>query len=143
MTLRWGLVFLLVFLFTTGCATTRKQQMGQIEQLSSRLDSLEGEIQNINEEINTLHDKIDRLSSSWAQGSKRSYFSPKNSSALKLSVKQIQRALKNAGYYKGTIDGKMGPKTRMAIKEFQKDNGLRPDGIVGEKTAEKLSNYLD
>ena len=33
-----------------------------------------------------------------------------------------------------TADGVVGPKTRAAIKRFQRANGLEPDGIVGPKT---------
>lgn len=56
--------------------------------------------------------------------------------------KQIQIALQKAGFYKGRIDGKLGSQTKEAIREFQKANGLKPDGIVGKRTAEKLSKYL-
>lgn len=56
-------------------------------------------------------------------------------------VKDIQTALKNAGYYTGNIDGKIGPKTDSAIKTFQKDNGLKVDGVVGQKTWNLLSKY--
>lgn len=57
--------------------------------------------------------------------------------------KQIQMALKNAGFYKGPIDGNIGAKTRQAIKEFQTANGLKADGIVGRRTWEKLNKYLN
>ena len=57
-------------------------------------------------------------------------------------IKQIQASLKKAGFYKGEIDGKMGPRTRRAIKEFQKAKKLNPDGVVGSKTWEMLSQYL-
>lgn len=57
-------------------------------------------------------------------------------------VKKIQMALQKAGYYKGEIDVKLGPRTKRAIKEFQKAKKLSPDGIVGEKTWEALSQYL-
>ncbi|MCX7661352.1 MAG: peptidoglycan-binding protein, partial [Candidatus Omnitrophica bacterium] len=56
--------------------------------------------------------------------------------------RQIQYALKKAGFYKGKIDGKIGPQTRQAIREFQKANNLKVDGIVGEKTWQKLQRYL-
>ena len=52
-------------------------------------------------------------------------------------------ALANAGYYDGKIDGKIGSVSTKAIKEFQKDNGLKVDGIVGGQTWAKLSEYLD
>ena len=57
-------------------------------------------------------------------------------------AKQIQTALKNAGFYKGQIDGKIGPQTKRAIKDFQKANKLNPDGVVGLKTWEELKRYL-
>lgn len=57
-------------------------------------------------------------------------------------AKDIQTALKNAGYDPGKIDGKIGPETTSAIKAFQKYNGLKDDGIVGQKTWNLLSKYL-
>lgn len=57
-------------------------------------------------------------------------------------VKQIQVALKEANFYKGEIDGKIGPQTKRAIKAFQKSKGLEPDGVVGQKTWEELNRYL-
>lgn len=59
------------------------------------------------------------------------------------SKTQIQQALKNAGFYQGPIDGKIGSQTREAIQNFQAANGLKVDGVVGKQTWEKLSLYLD
>jgi len=59
-----------------------------------------------------------------------------------LTKKDIRQALKNAGYYNGTIDGKIGKNTKKAIIEFQKANGLKADGIVGSKTKSLLLQYL-
>lgn len=56
---------------------------------------------------------------------------------------EIQTALKNAGYYSGPIDGKVGPMTKKAIEEFQKANNLNPDAKVGTKTWVVLSKYLE
>lgn len=61
----------------------------------------------------------------------------------KPSNMEIQTALKNAGYYIGEIDGKIGPKTKKAIEEFQKANGLQADGKVGPKTWAALSSHLN
>ncbi|MCM8824497.1 MAG: peptidoglycan-binding protein [Candidatus Omnitrophica bacterium] len=66
----------------------------------------------------------------------------KGESFKKISVLQIQTALKNAGFSPGPIDGKLGAKTKKAIIEFQKREGLVPDGKVGPKTWERLSKYL-
>ena len=56
---------------------------------------------------------------------------------------EIQTALKNANFYTGAIDGKIGSMTKKAIEEFQKANGLKADGKVGPKTWETLSKYLN
>lgn len=58
------------------------------------------------------------------------------------TTKEIQTALKNAGFDSGSLDGKMGPRTRQAIKDFQKSKGLVPDGVVGPKTWTSLGKYL-
>lgn len=56
--------------------------------------------------------------------------------------RDVQTALKNAGFYTGSIDGKLGPKTKSAIQEFQKAKGLKVDGKLGPKTWAELEKYL-
>ena len=56
--------------------------------------------------------------------------------------KKIQTALKNAGLYQGSIDGKLGPASKRAIEAFQKNNGLKVDGKVGSKTWAALESHL-
>lgn len=63
------------------------------------------------------------------------------SAASKPDTMQIQKALAQAGYYQGTIDGIIGPKTRRAIRSFQEANGLKVDGKCGPLTWEKLKVY--
>ncbi|MDD5097757.1 MAG: peptidoglycan-binding domain-containing protein [Candidatus Omnitrophica bacterium] len=58
------------------------------------------------------------------------------------SANEIQTALKNAGFYTGSVDGKLGPKSKKAIEDFQSANGLKADGKVGPKTWEALGKYL-
>ena len=53
-------------------------------------------------------------------------------------VKQIQRKLKDWGYYKGNVDGVFGSQTFDAVKAFQRNNGLTVDGIVGSQTLAAL-----
>ena len=57
-------------------------------------------------------------------------------------TKEIQKALSNAGFDVGTIDGKIGPKTKKSIMDFQKAKGLKADGRVGAKTWAELEKYL-
>lgn len=68
---------------------------------------------------------------------------PKLSGPYKPTNKDVQIALRNAGFYKGEVDGVIGPKTRKAIEEFQAKNNLTVDGKVGPKTWTVLSKYLD
>jgi peptidoglycan hydrolase-like protein with peptidoglycan-binding domain len=65
------------------------------------------------------------------------------SGPYKPTAMEIQTALKNAGLYEGNVDGKVGPKTKAAIEEFQKANGLTADGKVGPKTWQALVKYLN
>ncbi len=61
----------------------------------------------------------------------------------KPTATEIQTALKNAGFYSGAVDGKIGLKTKKAISEFQKANGLIADGKIGPKTWGVLSGHLN
>ena len=52
-------------------------------------------------------------------------------------VKQIQKALAGAGLAV-IADGIYGQNTEDAVREFQKQNGLKADGVVGPATLAKL-----
>jgi peptidoglycan hydrolase-like protein with peptidoglycan-binding domain len=52
--------------------------------------------------------------------------------------RELQEALKAKGNDPGPIDGRMGPKTRAALKAFQEANGLKGTGQLDNQTAEKL-----
>lgn len=54
------------------------------------------------------------------------------------SVKTIQNNLKNKGY-DITIDSKYGNETKNIVTQFQKDNNIKIDGIVGLETLNKLN----
>ena len=62
----------------------------------------------------------------------------------KAMVKKVQIALKDNGYYLSyngrylKVDGLFQKYTEMAVKDFQKDKGLKVTGKVDEKTAKKL-----
>jgi len=62
-------------------------------------------------------------------------------SGFTIQTTMLQRALKNAGYYTGPIDGKTGSGTREAIRRFQEDNGLTADGVCGRQTWAKLKSH--
>lgn len=50
----------------------------------------------------------------------------------------LQRALVAAGYRPGAIDGQIGPRTKEAIRDFQRARGLVVDGVPGPQTLAAL-----
>lgn len=54
------------------------------------------------------------------------------------TIKLVQQALNDKGYDAGVADGIMGQKTKNAVEQFQKDNGLTIDGIIGKQVKEAL-----
>lgn len=50
-------------------------------------------------------------------------------------VYNAQKLLNDKGYSCGTADGVFGKKTDFAVRNFQQDNNLTVDGIVGKNTA--------
>jgi peptidoglycan hydrolase-like protein with peptidoglycan-binding domain len=57
-------------------------------------------------------------------------------------TQQIQLALQRAGFSPGPADGRLGPRTRSAIKNFQLAHGLKSDGKVGPMTWNKLESFI-
>ncbi|MBV9210826.1 MAG: peptidoglycan-binding protein [Acidobacteria bacterium] len=59
-------------------------------------------------------------------------------------IKAAQEVLFNLKYLtdRKYIDGYMGPKTKTALKHFQKRNGLNDDGLLGPHTLMKLNQPL-
>lgn len=57
-------------------------------------------------------------------------------------VKEAQEHLAKLGTSIGKIDGKLGPKTQAAIKDFQQKNGLAADGQATKDTLTKMSDAV-
>lgn len=138
------LVIVSLFIFSlSGCATARKQKDLEIQGLKNQVQALETQMQSKDEEINNLKDSLTK-----AQSEREIAVQNINKKGITSRVKsrpnnkQIQMALKNAGYNPGTIDGKMGKDTRDAIKSFQKASNLKADGKVGKATWNLLIKYL-
>lgn len=75
------------------------------------------------------------------------YLSPVNNSVGAVAYKwgsrgvivtEIQRRLKAWGYYKGSLDGVYGYGTYLAVRSYQSKNGLKADGIAGDRTLNSL-----
>ena len=57
-------------------------------------------------------------------------------------VKQLQKNLIGLGFLEGSADGSYGSKTKAAVKEFQAEFGLSPDGNAGEATQAAVENAV-
>lgn len=57
-------------------------------------------------------------------------------------VRELQTKLQSLGYNVGPIDGIFGPLTERAVRQFQKDNRLKVDGIVGPQTYDMLERLI-
>lgn len=120
-------------LFIAGCATTRAKKAdmpdadSQLVQMQTQVQALEQE----NQELRSQMESQERSAGDFS-GSSSS-----KSDILRVSgvtPTQLQKALRRAGYDPGPIDGRIGKKTRAAVKAFQRRQNLKADGIVGERT---------
>ena len=136
-----GLVLFVMVLLVSlcGCATTGGRK-DDAQSLRNQVIALESQLQQKDAEIDSLRRAL-------SQTTEEKYGAAKaieqQRTIAKPTIKQIQVALKNAGFDPGPIDGKMGKATRNAIKEFQKTNSLTVDGQVGKKTWSALEPYLN
>ena len=124
-----------------GCATTRRPKDFELQGLRNQVSVLESQLQSKDEEINSLKDQLNSPSQEKElRSSKRIKVIPE--AKYRPNIRQIQKALKNAGYNPGTMDGRMGRETKDAIRAFQRANGLRADGKAGKNTWKLLKKYL-
>jgi len=114
-----------------GCASSRNKDL-EIQGLKNQVTALESQTPAKTEEVVIEPVSVVDMGSLDKTGETKE----------RPSARQIQAALKNAGYYEGVIDGKIGRQSRQAIRDFQKANNLSVDGKVGKKTWVALKEYL-
>lgn len=117
--------------FAAGCVTTGSSvKKNETLQLQEKVTQLEAQLKQQQDENDILKQQVAK-----AYTDKKEVRMPNG--------KEIQQALKNAGYYKGDIDGQIGSKTKDAIKKFQTANGLAADGVIGSRTWQLLGKFLE
>jgi murein L,D-transpeptidase YcbB/YkuD len=139
----------------TGCATTMGQNKSSVDQMQIKVADLEKRVEEKDSEIVDLKYQVKDLSSRLeTQPSGSDAVSSRGSSDMdqsnstkgiikvSASIEDVQKALKNAGFYKGTVDGKIGQQTKKAIESFQRKHNLTADGVIGRRTWEELKVYL-
>ncbi|OIO39880.1 MAG: hypothetical protein AUJ75_00740 [Candidatus Omnitrophica bacterium CG1_02_49_10] len=127
----------------SGCTTVPKKIRTEVQGLNQRVDTLESRVEGMeSKQVELEMAASEKAARSAYRSETRTNVTPKSRATVsKASITEIQTALKNANFYDGKIDGIKGKKTRRAIREFQKANGLNPDGVVGPKTWDLLSRY--
>jgi murein L,D-transpeptidase YcbB/YkuD len=148
-----GLMFVVLL---TGCATTQKptaasQLEVRVAEIEDQMDAQDQDVTELKYAVDTLETTVEQMgsgrsvqkSSSDASGlSASSALGSQQILRVPVAAEEVQQALKDAGYYEGAIDGKLGSGSQRAIKAFQKDHGLESDGIVGQKTWTELKSYI-
>ena len=114
----------------SGCSTASKKKDLEMQGLRNQVSALEAQAPAKTEETAASSEQVAAKSSEASAESLEKAGDVKDQP----TPRQIQAAIKNAGYYQGTIDGKLGKKTRKAVKAFQKANNLTVDGKVGKLT---------
>ncbi len=135
----------------SGCAGARQRQ--DMARLQSQVGLLDERLSQLERSGTTGLSSTSSSGSgaSWDAGfsetspstEKKRHSVSNQASSSKPSTRDIQQALKNAGFYQGNVDGKAGPLTREATKEFQRVHGLVDDGVAGRQTWAKLRTFLD
>ena len=120
-----------------GCATAKKS--AQIQDLEMQVSDLQMQLEQKDERIHSLEGELTAVQQ---KGTKRNEILSKEGFA-KPDTRSVQKALKTAGFYDGLVDGKLGPKTQGAIREFQKSRGLKEDGVIGRQTWADLSEHIE
>ncbi len=146
-------IFLSFMVLVTGCVSNKRHNR-EIGNLQTQVNTLGGEVAKLDSQVQS-NQKPPAFGFLGAQPAvaptpapvKRStsYVASatyKTPSGFEVPAADIQRALKTAGYFNDEADGKVGPKTRDAIRAFQHDNGLKADGVCGKKTWDLLKTHL-
>jgi hypothetical protein len=53
-------------------------------------------------------------------------------------IADVQAVLQNMGYYRGEVDGLLGPLTREALTAYQADRGLAATAVIDQPTLDSL-----
>lgn len=132
-----------VSLLAAGCATSLGSRASETEGLKTQVASLESRIEELNQRLEELSQRQVASDTESRPSSTPETQTLASKKGTALSNRQIQTALKSAGFYSGSVDGKLGPQTMQALKEFQRSKGLNPDGVVGSKTSMALAKALE
>ena len=156
---------LILPIFLSGCSSMGgggssnnavNAQMGvladEVTRLDQALQETRAQLQHEQARVAELENRLGGGASSSSSAAPAAYSSTpsepyagvyRTPAGFELPASSVQKALKNAGFYTGDMDGKVGPDTREAVRNFQRSNGLTPDGIIGKSTWNLLKKHVD
>ena len=157
------IILMCTVIIAAGCSATQPPSTVnnlqiKVAQLERKLDERDHEIENLRYELRNLNVQVDSVDrrmpveeppairyqeQAMDSGSADVTSSDEDIIRVSASPHDVQQALKNAGFYNGAIDGKIGKGSKKAIIDFQRANNLTVDGIIGRKTWSELSSYLN
>jgi len=144
-----------------GPAAKRAEAAAKEKELQDRLTTMESSISRLGDQVSDLKDRpapmpepvtiqpekadsdffpsdTPKVTRSGSGGGSKSGLAKKHI-RCGASVKQVQAALKRAGFNPGPVDGVCGERTIAAIRAFQAKEGLKVDGVCGQQTWARLS----
>ena len=134
--LGWPLILL-------GCATTNRTGQLHTQELHGRVLHLENLAEQRDQELAQLREELESERAARTALEQRLGGRPAATAASAggMTMREVQLALQRAGFDPGPIDGKMGRRTRAALRAFQQAQGLSADGRIGPQTIARLKPY--
>ena len=150
----YAVIALVAAVVVSGCTTTPKKVTQEVTGIRTRVDTLEARVEGVEskqidvermtaEQAQALEEMRNQQAMADAMAKSNISVKDRTGGATKVSTKvvDIQRCLKNAGFYAGKLDVVKGKQTMQAIRDFQQAHGLKADGIVGPQTWAMLRKY--
>ena len=135
--------FAMALLLLAGCGTRVRILSLELRELKGRVSHLETQFGRHDESLRELQTQVEQNSvqPQTARVSSIKSFRPARSK-VKLTTRELQLALRNAGHNPGPLDGKVGRRTVFATRAFQRHLGLMVTGNPRDTgTASALAEY--
>ena len=135
--------FALALPLLAGCGAQVRILSLELRELKGRVSHLETQFGRHDEGLRELQTQVEQnsIQPQAKQVSTSKPFRPAPSK-VKLTTREIQTALRNAGHNPGPVDGKVGRRTVSATRAFQRNLGLMVTGNPQDMgTAAALAGY--
>ena len=102
-------------------------------------------VQNLEQVTNVDRNQASELTTTLALGTTTtlqvSCVQESNKDRELITTKDLQEFLKDYEFYTAKVDGKFGPQTETALRNFQKKVGIVVDGKFGKETKKKMKAW--